>query len=45
MRVDTRSNYTSNRDKYQIAPCGLECFNCNALEENLTDEDKSGLAE
>ena len=31
--------------KYQIAPCGLECFNCNVFEENITDEYKKRVAE
>jgi len=31
--------------KYQTAPCGLECFNCNLQEENLTDEYKMKVAE
>jgi len=31
--------------KYQIAPCGLECFNCNLHEENLTEEYKIKVAE
>jgi len=26
--------------KHQTAPCGLDRFNCNLLEENLTDENK-----
>jgi len=31
--------------EYLIAPCGLECFNCNVLEENLTDDSKVKIAE
>ena len=31
--------------EYLIAPCGLECFNCNMLEENLTDDYKARVAE
>jgi len=31
--------------KYQIAPCGLECFNCSVFEENITDEYKKRVAE
>ena len=30
--------------KYQTAPCGLDCFNCNAFEENITDEFKREAA-
>jgi len=28
-----------------IAPCGLECFNCNLHKDNLTDEYKKKVAE
>ena len=31
--------------KYLTAPCGLECFNCDMLTENLTDEYKMRVAE
>ena len=31
--------------KYQTAPCGLECFNCNMHEENLKGEYKYRVAE
>jgi hypothetical protein len=30
--------------KYLTAPCGLDCFNCGALEENITDEYKHSAA-
>ena len=31
--------------RYLTAPCGLDCFNCNVFEENLTDENKAKMAE
>ena len=31
--------------KYQTAPCGLDCFNCDAYVENITDEYKMRAAE
>ena len=31
--------------KYQTAPCGLDCFNCNAFEDNLTEEYKKRASE
>ena len=31
--------------EYLTAPCGLECFNCNMLEENLTEDYKKKVAE
>jgi len=31
--------------KYQTAPCGLDCHNCNVYEENITDEVKIKMAE
>lgn len=31
--------------KYQTAPCGLDCFNCNLHEDNLTEENKIKVAE
>ncbi|MCL2494866.1 MAG: DUF3795 domain-containing protein [Oscillospiraceae bacterium] len=30
--------------KELIAPCGLDCFNCNLLEDNLTDEVRDRVA-
>ena len=30
---------------YLTAPCGLDCFNCSAYEENITDEYKQRVAE
>lgn len=31
--------------KYQTAPCGLDCFNCNLHKNNITEEYKSKVAE
>ena len=31
--------------KYLTAPCGLDCFNCNLLESNLTEDTKMKVAE
>jgi hypothetical protein len=31
--------------KYQTAPCGLDCFNCNLHVENITDDYKIKVAE
>jgi len=30
--------------KELIAPCGLDCFNCNLYKENLTDENRARVA-
>ncbi len=31
--------------RYLTAPCGLDCFNCGALEENVTEEYKQRASE
>ncbi|MCL1858554.1 MAG: DUF3795 domain-containing protein [Oscillospiraceae bacterium] len=31
--------------RYQTAPCGLDCFNCPAHKENLTDEKRKEVAD
>ena len=31
--------------RYLTAPCGLDCFNCSLLEENLTEENRMKMAQ
>ena len=31
--------------RHLIAPCGLACFNCQFLEENITDQIRQGISE
>ncbi len=28
-----------------VAPCGIDCFNCEVYEDNLTEEAKTGISE
>jgi hypothetical protein len=36
---------TYMKKRHEIAPCGLDCFNCSGYEENITEEYKTRVAE